>query len=139
MARPYGLNGLKRRLKTMSGPAARKRIGAVLHAAGEMIAVEAQISISTGAVSGKHHLPSPPGRPPNYDTGNLADMIVVSQPKQRKGGVSVQVLSNAHYSSALEYGTSKMPARPFMRPAMDKMTPAARKLVSVAARSRKGR
>ena len=35
--------------------------------------------------------------------------------------VLVEVSSNAPYSAPLEFGTSKMAARPFMRPARDKM------------------
>lgn len=41
----------------------------------------------------------------------------------------VEVSSNAFYSKYLEYGTSKMAARPFMRPARDKMEKPVRRFV----------
>ncbi|WP_066282856.1 HK97-gp10 family putative phage morphogenesis protein, partial [Blastomonas sp. CCH1-A6] len=80
------------------------------------IQVEAQLSITQGAVSGKNHVPSKPGEPPNQDTGRLGDNIETVQ----KGPLLVEVSSNAPYSIPLEFGTSKMAARPFMRPARDK-------------------
>ena len=47
------------------------------------------------------------------DTGHLKNHIEVTQP----GPLRVLVTSNAKYSAALEFGTSKMAARPFMNPA----------------------
>jgi len=44
----------------------------------------------------------------------------------------VRVTSNAKYSAALEFGSSKMEARPFMRPARDKTRPEAVKLINRA-------
>lgn len=90
-------------------------VSKALFAGGEAIAVEAQLSITRGAVSGKNHVPSRPGEPPNNDTGALANNVEVTQPAP----LLVQVASNAPYSAALEFGTSKMAARPFMRPAAD--------------------
>lgn len=98
------------------GPRGRE-INRLLFAAGEKVAVEAQIAITRGAVSGKNHVPSRPGQPPNNDTGVLANNIEVVN---KRPGV-VEVSSNAPYSEHLEYGTSKMAARPFMRPTRDKM------------------
>lgn len=91
-------------------------VGQALFAGGNRIQVEAQLSITQGAVSGKNHVPSKPGEPPNQDTGRLADNIETVQ----KGPLLVEVSSNAPYSAPLEFGTSKMAARPFMRPARDK-------------------
>jgi HK97 gp10 family phage protein len=68
-------------------------------------------------VSGRNHVPSRPGEPPNQDTGVLASNIETVQISP----VLVEVSSNAPYSAPLEFGTSKMAARPFMRPARDKM------------------
>lgn len=98
---------------------------ALFHA-GELIQVEAQLSITRGAVSGKNHVPSKPGQPPNQDTGVLAGNIETT----RAGKLRVRVTSKAGYSSALEFGTSKMAARPFMRPARDKMRPQVEKLIA---------
>lgn len=91
-------------------------VGKALFAGGESIQVEAQLSITQGAVSGKNHVPSKPGEPPNQDTGVLSGNIETVQ----KGPLLVEVSSNAPYSIPLEFGTSKMAARPFMRPARDK-------------------
>lgn len=86
-----------------------------LFSIGELIAVEAQVSITTGSVSGKGHVPSKPGEPPNNDTGVLANNIEVQQQEPLR----VQVIAAAPYASALEMGTSKMAARPFMAPARE--------------------
>lgn len=117
-----------RRLNALASAETEKEIGAALFAAGEMIQVEAQISITRGAVSGKNHVASKPGEPPNADTHVLANNIETTQP----GRTRVIVSSNAPYSAPLEFGTSKMAARPFMRPARDKMKPQAKRLVEQA-------
>ena len=104
------------RLKALGGPQMTREIGKALFAGGELIQTEAQISITRGAISGKGHVPSKPGEPPNQDTGVLASNIETTQP----GPLVVHVSSNAPYSAPLEFGTSKMAARPFMVPARDK-------------------
>ncbi|MGI6452444.1 MAG: HK97-gp10 family putative phage morphogenesis protein [Syntrophomonadaceae bacterium] len=50
---------------------------------------------------------------------HLADNIVISEPKQDENGKYVEVGPKApfFYGKFLEYGTSKMTARPFMGPA----------------------
>lgn len=80
-----------------------KEIGAALFAGGELIQVEAQLSISRGSVSGKGHVPSKPGEAPNNDTGVLANNIETTQ----LGPLRVRVTSNAPYSAALEMGSSR--------------------------------
>lgn len=92
-------------------------VGKALFAGGESIQVEAQLSITQGAVSGKNHVPSKPGEPPNQDTGRLGDNIETVQ----KGPLLVEVSSNARpYAAYMEFGTSKVAARPYLRPARDK-------------------
>lgn len=124
------LRGAKAHVKRLRAlPALSEReIGAALFTAGEAIQVEAQRSITAGAVSGKGHVPSSPGEPPNNNTGVLANNIETTQPAKLR----VRVTSNAGYSAALEFGTGKMAARPFMRPARDKMKPEATRLVQEA-------
>lgn len=56
------------------------------------------------------------GDPPASDTGYLANQIAV---KIDANGMGADVISNADYSEALEFGTLKMPARPFMQPALE--------------------
>ena len=89
-----------------------------LYLAGQAIELEAERSITEGSVSGKNHVPSAPGSPPNRDTGvldsNIETTIVSQSPP------TVHVTSHAPYSAFLEFGTSKMAERPFMRPAAQK-------------------
>lgn len=114
-------------LKLADGDMVRNVGKALFHGA-ERIKVAAQLSITRGAVSGKNHVPSAPGQPPNQDTGVLADNIEAVM----TGPLTAEVSSNAGYSRPLEYGTSKMAARPFMRPARDKEEKAVRALVAKA-------
>lgn len=118
------------RLRKLAGPTVSKEVSRALFAAGEMIAVEAQISITSGSVSGKNHVPSRPGEPPNQDTGGLGNNIEVVQ---RKPDL-VEVSSNAEYSAPLEFGTSRMAARPFMAPARDKKRREVEELIKRAVR-----
>lgn len=105
-------------------PAIQRELGAMLFAAGNMVQVEAQNLITQGAVSGKGHVPSAPGEPPNNDTRVLANNIETVQLEPLK----VEVSSNAPYSVPLEYGFSDMEARPFMGPAAHIVRPQAKRL-----------
>lgn len=116
------------RLKRLAGPEMERAVGKALFAAGELVQTEAQISLTRGAVSGKNHVPSAAGDPPNQDTGTLGNNIETRQINP----LLVEVSSNAPYSAALEFGTSKMSARPFMRPARDKTRREAEQLVKKA-------
>lgn len=124
MARRKSIDKLLRTVYAHAVPEVTK----ALFAAGEMIAVEAQISITAGAVSGKFHVPSAPGEPPNNDTGVLAGNIETNQ----IGLLRVEVSSNAPYASDLEFGTSKIAARPYMAPAANLKRPDAQRLVDRA-------
>jgi HK97 gp10 family phage protein len=84
---------------------------------GELIRQEAMRSIREGTVRGYGHVPSRPGETPKGDTGELELGIVV---RPRASGKTVEVVSTAPYSIALEFGTHKMAERPFMRPAAKK-------------------
>lgn len=104
------------RLGKLTGPKAVKTLGKALFAGGEEIQVEAQISITNGAVSGAGHVPSAPGEPPKNDTGHLAGNIETTQVNP----LEVHVSSNAEYAADLEFGNSKIAERPYMRPARDR-------------------
>jgi HK97 gp10 family phage protein len=104
------------RMERMSGPELVRQMGAALFVAGQEIEVEAAHSITQGAVSGKGHIPSLPGEPPNADT-HLLDRSIETH---ATGPLKVQVSSNAPYSVHLELGTSTMHERPYMRPAAQK-------------------
>lgn len=123
-----GRENLRRVMAALAGPRAELVIGRALFAAGERIAVEAQLSITRGAVSGANHVPSSPGEAPNQDSGVLSGNIETVQKKP----LVVEVSSNAPYSSDLEFGTSRMASRPFMRPARDKEEKNARAIVAKA-------
>jgi HK97 gp10 family phage protein len=121
MAKITGIDAVQARIRSLSGPEVVRQLGAALFNAGEAVAAEASQLITEGSASGtsggKHqHVPSRPGEPPNNDTGHLKANIEVVQVEPLK----VVVSSNAEYSRALEFGTSKMAARPFMGPAADR-------------------
>lgn len=135
MAKVTGGKQVSDKLRKMSGPELERYVGQALFAAGNQIQVEAQLSITRGAVSGKGHVPSKPGEPPKADTHYLANNIETVQISPLK----VEVSSNAEYGVALEYGTSRMAARPYMRPATERVRPKVLELVQLAVRRAKGR
>ena len=103
-----------------------------------LIVVEEDARLNHSVVFGENHVPSAPGEPPNYDSGVLSNNIETTQ----TGPLRVEVSSNAPYSAALEYGTSRMAERPYMRPAVAKrrkeVTHLVRQAVSSVVRSSKG-
>lgn len=111
-----------------------REVGKAVVAAAKELTVEAQHSITAGSSSGKKkgskhlHVPSKPGEPPNNFEGHLADNIEF----HRTSPLTAEVSSNASYSAALEFGTSKMAERPYMRPAAQKTRPEAQRLVAEA-------
>jgi HK97 gp10 family phage protein len=110
------ITGRQRALAHLNSVAGRRvveSVGRALFAGGEMIRAEAAHLITEGAVSGKNHVPSLPGQPPNEDTGTLRSHIETAQ----IAPLQVEVSSNAPYAVALEAGTSKMSERPYMGPA----------------------
>lgn len=125
-----GAKAHQARLKRIRGPAMLREVGKAVLAAADLIKVDAQISITEGSVSGKNHVPSLPGEPPNNDTGNLASDANIRS--ERTGITEAEVSSNAEYSVELELGTSKMAARPFMQPAAEKNRKKATALVMAA-------
>lgn len=112
MPRITGADPVTVKLQTINDKTVRK-VGAALFAGGEVIRAQAAHLITEGAVSGKGHIPSLPGEPPNEDTGVLRTNIETTQ----IAPLQVEVSSNAPYAVALEFGTSKMAARPYMGPA----------------------
>ena len=78
------------------------------------------------------HWSSPPGLPPNSDTGTLAGSI---KPK-RLTATSYLVVVEAKYGVPLELGWiaksgNHVPARPFLRPAVEKVAPSFQAAVKV--------
>jgi HK97 gp10 family phage protein len=116
MPRITGREGVTLRLNGIVGEQMVRKVGAALYAGGEEIRAEASHMITEGAVSGKGHVPSLPGQPPNEDTGTLRTHIETTQVAPLK----VEVSSNAPYAAALEFGSSRMEARPYMGPATNR-------------------
>lgn len=133
MVKITGMQRHKARLKRIRSPEMVREVGKAVQVAAELIQQDARISITSGSASGrsggKHqHVPSSPGEPPNNFTGHLANNIEA----RSTGLTEAEVSSNAEYSAALEFGTSKMSARPFMQPAADKNRKKATALVMEA-------
>lgn len=105
-----------KRLRAINENVEKESIVTLLEA-GELVRQEAMRSIRQGTIRGAGHVPSSPGQPPKGDTGRLETSIDV---ELRKTDKTVNVISNAPYSAALEFGTSTIEARPFLRPAMQK-------------------
>lgn len=146
MVKTTGSDRFRARLGRLTGQEAVLKLGQALKAGGDAVGVEAQISITKGGRSGriythefvtiggrpvpirersKPHQASAPGEVPANDTQFLSDNIEVTQPEP----LLVQVASEASYSAFLEFGTSRMQPRPFMRPALLKKRFEAAKLI----------
>lgn len=107
----------RNRLRRLRSQYLQDPINRALYDTGERVRADAQASIRAGAVSGPGHVPSAPGTPPNADTHNLDMSIDVRLSPNRK---SVYVQARAHYAAAQEFGTARLPARPYMRPALQR-------------------
>jgi hypothetical protein len=117
MVKITGRERHSRRLAAMRNPEARAKIYRALFWGGQQIQVEAQTSITAGSISGKGHIPSRPGEPPNADTRALDTQIETTGDP---GRLRVQVTSNAPHAADMEFGNSKVEARPYMAPAAQK-------------------
>lgn len=114
----------------MSGAKTRSLTDKALYAAGNLIQVEAQVSITQGAIQGAGHIPAPPGSPPNANTGELHNNIFTVP----VGPGRVNVEATAPHAIFQEFGTSRMLARPFMAPAAFKKRKEASVLIAEAVR-----
>ena len=102
--------------------------------AANLVRNTAVTSINQGAKSGvvyekynprRTHRASAAGEPPATDTGYLVSNIFTNIDTD---GLGASVESRAGYSSFLEFGTSKMAARPFLQPALEENKPKIRRL-----------
>ena len=102
--------------------------------AGNLVRNTAVNSINQGAKSGvvyekynprRTHKASAAGEPPATDTGFLVSNIFLNFDTD---GLGASVESRADYSSFLEFGTSKMAARPLMQPALEENKPKIKRL-----------
>jgi HK97 gp10 family phage protein len=111
-----GGDAVKKRLQGMSRGITQASIKRLIQA-GELVRKDAVESIRAGAVSGKGHVPSRPGEPPNADTHRLDRSIHV---EVNESGLTVTVVADAPYAAALEFGHAKLVERPFLRPALQR-------------------
>lgn len=97
----------------------------IIGAGGQMVMNEAKQSIQQNSGGGKTyqkykprrtHTASAEGQPPNTDTGFLVSNIFLQIDPD---GLGADVESRADYSGYLEFGTSKMRARPYLQPALE--------------------
>lgn len=109
-----GGEAVAKRLRGMSQGITKASIKRLIQA-GELVRKDAQESIKAGAVSGSAHVPSAPGSPPNADTHRLDRSIHVVV---NESGLTVSVIADAPHAAAQEFGTSRLPERPYMRPAL---------------------
>lgn len=96
-----------------------KQLKKIIASGGQMVMNEAKQSIhqhSSSGITYGNHTASAPGKPPNTDTGYLANNIYLVIDQDGRGA---EVESRAEYSEALEFGTRNMLARPFLQPALE--------------------
>ncbi|RIJ15950.1 HK97 gp10 family phage protein [Henriciella mobilis] len=117
MAKFKGVGRHRRRLQRLKGRELVNELGKRVFVAADQVRAEAHVLIARGSVQGAGHVPSKPGEPPNLDTGLLTSKTTA----RRTAPLKAVAESAAPYSVALEYGTSKMAERPFMRPASRKV------------------
>lgn len=109
------------RLARIKGPRMVEAVTRALYGGAQDVQITAQLSITRGATSGKNHVPSQPGTPPNNDTGVLANNIEAAV----VGPLKAEASSNAPYALPQELGSEKigLPERPYMRPAAKQARP----------------
>jgi hypothetical protein len=130
-------------LKSVKLDSYRKNLGQLSVAVGTAAAnIEGNAKQSIEMSSGQYkkypgrkehpHWSSPPGTPPNNDLGELANSIQ----SKMTGKTSAEVKVGAKYGIPLELGWmtqsgTHVPARPFLRPAVEKEAPAFQAAVKV--------
>ena len=93
MGRIRNLDKLQKRLRSIGSAKAAKEVEAALFAGADLVAAEAGLSITRGAVSGKNHVASAPGQPPNADSGVLDKGIgVYPVPRNTADGIEVTIV-----------------------------------------------
>lgn len=130
MVKITGAKAHSARLKRIRGAKMIREVGKAIYAAADYLTTEAALSITAGAVSGKEHVPSKPGGPPNADTHVLDRSIKT----KKTGPLTAETVADAPYAVRLEFGDSKVAARPYMRPAAQKTQKPAQYLVVEAVR-----
>jgi HK97 gp10 family phage protein len=127
VARVTNAKGIRAALREVDEATRRAAVGALEDGADEIASRAKELILDppkTGRVysGGKGfgtHQASAPGEAPASDTGNLVGLIGVDRVDVTR--LRVAIFSSAKYSAALEFGTSKMAPRPFLRRALREM------------------
>lgn len=114
-----GKDAHMRRLRKLSGNQVRALAGAIVYEGADTIRKEAFRLVSAGSVEGKNHVRSKPGEAPNREHGDLQ----AGMKSLKTGPVTAEFRSESDHAMPLEFGTSKMAARPNVRPARDTKRP----------------
>lgn len=80
----------------------------------------------------KGHHPSLPGNPPAVDTGTLRRSITYEVDEENLVGRVGSTQTNPPYGAYLEFGTSRMQPRPWLKPATEKSMETIKKLLGKA-------
>lgn len=140
-AKVTGAADLARRFLDAARPSGHVMLA--LEESATVVQAEAQRLIHDGPKSGRIykkyqpkriHQASAPGEPPATDLGHLAANIIVD--RAELGESRITIASLAKYSAALEFGTSKIKPRPFMRAAIRNSRAAVARIFRAAMRRR---
>jgi hypothetical protein len=115
------------------GQAVRTRVEAAATIVAETTRSQVVVDINTqtanpgyvvpeGATGRRAHIPSPPGYPPNSDTGRLAASYT-TETTTGQWRVRSRVVAGVIYALWLEYGTRKMAPRPHLIPRFREQRP----------------
>ena len=113
---------VKSNVKEVLASMAGARLAQAVMAGGFVLETAVKVSMAAASHSGRvygKHKASAPGETPAVDTGVLVNSIKTELVSSSDSEAWVQVGTGVEYAEWLEFGTSKMAARPFMRPAYD--------------------
>ena len=113
---------VKSNVKEVLASMAGDRLVRAVMAGGFVLETAVKVSMSaashTGLMYGKHQA-SAPGETPAVDTGVLVNSVNTELVSSSQTEAWAQVGTGVEYAEPLEFGTSRMKPRPFMRPAYD--------------------
>lgn len=111
----------------------RQRVYAALDAAAIVIQQEAKTVLSRAGTgvwySGQPARSSAPGEPPVAQTGTLRRSVQIDRTENKGRMPFVRVGTNLEYGPYLEFGTSRMAPRPWLRPAVAASRPRVRAIM----------
>lgn len=119
--RVRGSEQLRRNLGRLGGAQRRQAQRDGLEAGARVVETHAKVSMAgskhgrTYTRGNREHTASAPGEAPAIDIGNLVSSIQVLEATP----IHAVVGTAAEYAEHLEFGTSRMEPRPFLRPALD--------------------